>query len=169
MSGTAFRTASTYRPHRPSVASGTASASMSASVPTTEPTTVGAPSSLNTVRLPNDSASTDRSMNETLAAEGVLSATSRMASACRSADPMRSFTATSIFWIAGKDSTGNPFLAGLAMVSATHFAIFIALLLTVGVGYVVPSPEAAHDAFFHGQHYSDFLGQWSGWGARLCP
>lgn len=111
---------------------------MSVSSSTTDPTTVGTSSSLSTVRLPNDSASTDKSMNETLAAEGVLSATSRMASACRSADPMRSLTVTSIFWIAGKDSTGNPFLAGLAMVSDTHFATFIALLLTVGVEYVVP-------------------------------
>ena len=91
------------------------------------PTTVGTSSSEKTMLAPKASASTDRSIMLTAAAESTRSATAFMPRACRSLLQTSSRTDTSSSWALGKDKMGRGFLTGEAMVLATQLRIFIVM------------------------------------------
>ena len=141
ISPTAFLIASTYSPERAAPTFGTSSDLASSSSCTTAPMTVGTSSSETRIVEPKHSASTDRSIKLTEAAESIRPATSFMPRACASLSEISSRTLMPMSCTAGKDSTGIARLTLERSCESSHALIFCLSAISEKYrGRFMPSP-----------------------------
>ena len=86
---------------------------------------VGTSSSATRIGAPKHSASTDRSIRLTAAADGTRSATCFMPCACMWLSDMRSRTVQPMSWMDGKERMGRGFLADVVKSDAIHCSMFV--------------------------------------------
>ena len=120
MISTALRMDSTYSPERAAPTAGISKALASSSSFTRRPTTVGTSSFDTRTAAPKHSASTDKSMRETAAAELTLSATSFMPCAWRSLSEISSRTVTPKRDTEGKERMGKAVFLSAEIISDSH-------------------------------------------------
>ena len=116
----AISIASRNTPVRPAPTAGTARSRAPSSSSATAPVTVGTSSSETRIGAPKASASTERSIRLTAAAESTRCATSSMPRACVCASEISSRTLTCMSCTAGNERIGSAFFAGASHSPASH-------------------------------------------------